>query len=230
MPWVKAWRRFPRGHFRRPITSHDGGVYGQQKHKLQLPTALWLWQSPFIKSAKRKGYSPSKVKNTKKATLSRGKDRKQKEPIQPNVWISPFEYPRETFLPFYAAESQQTRLSHIPSTGTSCKHISLVDTRHVVGTVHLQKHWPPVRVSPTVGKCNTSWGYHQSVFAYKIEACCVSTTRLYLTSRQVTCVGNHDHLARRAVRVVCRSNAITITVQTLGKCTGHRNGMTIITD
>ena len=144
--------------------------------------------------------------------------------------ISPFEYPRDTFLPFYAAGSQQTRLSHIPSTGTSCKHISLVDTRHVVGTVRLQKHWPPARFSPTVGKCNTSRGYHQCVFAYKIEACCVPTTRLYLTSRQVTCVGNHDHLARRVVTVVSRSNAITMAMQTLGKCTGHRNGMTIITD
>jgi len=73
-------------------------------------------------------------KNHKKATLSREKDRKQKEimfsntrtkPIQPNVWISPFKYPRETFLPFYAAGSQQTRsLSNIPSTGTSGKHNS----------------------------------------------------------------------------------------------------------
>lgn len=152
------------------------------------------------------------------------------KPIQPNVWISPFKYPRETFLPFYAAGSQQTRLSHIPSTGTFGKHISLLDTRHVVGTVHLQKHRPPVRFSPTVGKCNISRGYHQCVFAYKIEACCVPTTRLYLTSRQVMCGGNHDHLARRVVTVVCRSNAITMAMQTPGKCTGHRNGMTIITD
>lgn len=71
MPWVKAWRRFPRGHFRRPITSHDGGAYAQQQHKLQLPIALWLWQSPFIKSAKRKGYSPSKMKKHKKTPTKR---------------------------------------------------------------------------------------------------------------------------------------------------------------
>jgi hypothetical protein len=173
-------------------------------------------------------------------SMSRGKDMKQKEimfsntrtkPILPNVWISPFMYPRESFLPFYTSGSQKTRpLIHIPSTGTSGKHMSLADTRHVVRTVHLQEHWTPVRFSPTVGKCNTSRGYHQCVFAYQIEACCVPTSRLYLTSRQVTCMGNHDHLARRVVRVVCRSNAITMTKQTFGKCTGHRNGMTIITD
>jgi len=111
------------------------------------------------------------------------------KPIQPNVWISPFKYPRETLLPFYDSGSKQTRsLSHILSTGTSGKHISLVGTRHVVGTVHLQKHWPPVHFSPIVGKCNTSRGYRQCVFAYKTEECCVPTTRLYLTSRQVTCV------------------------------------------
>jgi hypothetical protein len=29
---------------------------------------------------------------------------------------------------------------------------------------------------------------------------------------------------RRVVTVVCRSNAITMAMQTLGKCTGHSNG------
>ena len=39
--------------------------------------------------------------------------------------------------------------------GVSDKHLSLVDTCHVVETVHLHKYWPPVRFPPTVHKCDT---------------------------------------------------------------------------
>jgi len=43
------------------------------------------------------------------------------------------------------------------TTGVSDKHLSLVDTFHVVGKVHLHKYeyWPPFRFPPTVDKCDT---------------------------------------------------------------------------
>jgi hypothetical protein len=72
-----------------------------------------------------------------------------------------------------------------PTRGTSEEFPSLVDNCHVVGTVHLHTYWPVVRLPATVGKCDTNQRNRQCVFICQLETCCcVSRTRLYLTSRQ----------------------------------------------
>jgi hypothetical protein len=71
------------------------------------------------------------------------------------------------------------------SVGVFNKRFSLLDICHVVGTVQLYKYLP----LSTVIKCDESQTNHRCQFTCQVEiCCCVPTTRLTLTSRQVTCV------------------------------------------
>jgi hypothetical protein len=74
------------------------------------------------------------------------------------------------------------------STGTFNRHLSRVDFRHVVATMHVFKYWPFVRFSPTVRKCDVSRRTRQYLFICQVKTCCIPTTRLYLAVRQMTCV------------------------------------------
>jgi hypothetical protein len=58
------------------------------------------------------------------------------------------------------------------------KYLSLVDTCHVVGTVHLYKHtyWPLMRFLPAVSKCDTSQRNRQRFFN---KSRIFATTHLY---------------------------------------------------
>ena len=101
------------------------------------------------------------------------------------------------------------------TSGTFDRHLSLVDTFHVRVTVHLQKYCPFLCFSPTVRRYATRRRNVQCLFTYQVENCCIPTTRLYLTSRQVTCVDNQYHSItyRGYVNASCRGNAVTMTRQ-----------------
>jgi hypothetical protein len=58
-----------------------------------------------------------------------------------------------------------SNLSHVLTPGMLDKQLSLMDTCHVVGTVHLCKYRSPVRLRTTVGKRKTSHRNHQCLFA-----------------------------------------------------------------
>ena len=70
----------------------------------------------------------------------------------------------ETSLPLYYTTTNIEHLtshtprhfsSRVPMTGTFDRHLSHVDTCHIVGTVYLYKYWPSVRFSQATNKCNT---------------------------------------------------------------------------
>lgn len=136
-------------------------------------------------------------------------------PIQPNVCISSFNVPTRDL-------STRLVVNKLEHQAVFPRLVYLANMCHVVGMMHLQKqlaacpHFPP-----TVGKCNTSRRNHKRLFAYQIETCCVPTSRLYLTSRQVTCVcGKSSSLGTSSgeggVSFECDHN----DQATYGKCTG----------
>jgi hypothetical protein len=95
-------------------------------------------------------------------------------------------------------------------------------------SVHLQKYCPFLCFSPTVRRYVTPRRNVQCLFTYQVENFCIPTTRLYLTSRQVTCVDNQYHAItyRGYVNVSCRGNVVTTTRQTSDTSTNFcpRNG------
>jgi hypothetical protein len=62
-----------------------------------------------------------------------------------------------------------SNLSHVPTSGMLDKYLSLMDTCHVVETVHLCKYRPPLRLQTTVGKSKTSHRNHQRLFVCQTE-------------------------------------------------------------
>ena len=52
-------------------------------------------------------------------------------------------------------------LSLVPTTVSFDKHLSLMDTCHVVGTVHLRKYRPPLRFQTAASRCD----HYQCLFA-----------------------------------------------------------------
>lgn len=101
------------------------------------------------------------------------------------------------------------------TSSTFDRNVSFVDTSHVMVTVHA-KYCPFLSFSPTVRRYATHQRNVQFLFTYKVENCCIPTTRLYLTRRKVTCVDNQYHAItyRGCVNVSCRGNAVTTTRQT----------------
>jgi hypothetical protein len=89
-------------------------------------------------------------------------------------------------------------------------HLSLVDTCHVVGTMHLYEYWPPVYFSVTDCKCDKSLN--------QVETCCVPMSCLYLTSSWVTCdwTVSFSMLSGQVFRVW---EHYPVTRWTVGKCT-----------
>lgn len=102
------------------------------------------------------------------------------------------------------------------TTGIFDRNLSLVDTSHVMVTVHLQKYFLFLCFSPTVRRYATRRRNVQCLYTYQVEKCCIPTTRFYLTSGQVTCVDNQYHAItwRGYVNVSCCGNAVTTTRQT----------------
>jgi len=92
-------------------------------------------------------------------------------------------------------------------------HLSILPTSWWQYT---QKYCPFLSFSPTVRRYATHQRNVQFLFTYKVENCCIPTTRLYLTRRKVTCVDNQYHAItyRGCVNVSCRGNAVTTTRQT----------------
>ena len=102
------------------------------------------------------------------------------------------------------------------TSGIFDRNLSLVVTLRVMVTVHLQKYCPFLCFSPSLRRYATRRRNVQFLFAYQVENCCIPTPRLYLTSRQMTCVDNQHHAStyRGYANVSCRGNAVTTTVQT----------------
>jgi hypothetical protein len=60
-------------------------------------------------------------------------------------------------------------LSLVPTTANFDKHLSLMDTYHVVRTVHFLKHWPPYRFQTTASRCDFGQrNYYQWLFACRV--------------------------------------------------------------
>lgn len=74
-------------------------------------------------------------------------------------------------------------------------YLPLVDTCHVVGMVFLHKCWPLLLFLRTVGIFDTSQSTRHCLCTCQVWTCSIPTTRLCLTSRQVSCVcvANHCH-------------------------------------
>jgi hypothetical protein len=105
------------------------------------------------------------------------------------------------------------------------QNLSLVDTNHVVGTVHLYIYLPLVPLPPTAGKCGTSQRNY-CLFTDQLQTCCcVPTAGLYLTSIHAfcvcvcACVNDYNHSVHRFAKHASRGKAITRTSQTSGMCT-----------
>jgi hypothetical protein len=100
-------------------------------------------------------------------------------------------------------------LSHVITLGVLDKHLSLMDTCHVVEAVHLCKYRPRARLQTTVGKRKTSHRSHQCLFICQIENYFwVSTTRC------CQCLA-----AGRLAECTSGVDAVKITRQVSGKCT-----------
>ena len=102
-----------------------------------------------------------------------------------------------------------SNLNHVLTPGTLDKHLSLVDTCHVVGRVHLCKYRPPLRLQTTVGKGKTSHRNHQRLFVCQTE-----NYFWFSTTRYNQCLA-----AGRLAKCTSGVNAVTITRQVPGKCT-----------
>lgn len=106
----------------------------------------------------------------------------------------------------------------VPATGVCDKKLSLLNTSVVVVRVRFCKYPHLAHFAPIVCKCDTARINSQCYFVYKVErCCCVPMTRLYLTSRQVTCVDIQYHAEHPLVKYTSRGNSITMTRQTFSK-------------
>ena len=70
------------------------------------------------------------------------------------------------------------------TTGTSDRHLSLVDTCHLEEKTDSYKHRKRVAFRPSVGKCDTI--QRNGRLLTKEQTRCIPTTSLYLTSRKMT--------------------------------------------
>jgi hypothetical protein len=67
--------------------------------------------------------------------------------------------------------------SLVPTNANFDKHLSLMDTCHVVGTVYFLKYWPPLRFQTTASRCDFGLrNYYQCLSACRVGPVVASTT------------------------------------------------------
>lgn len=90
---------------------------------------------------------------------------------------------------------------------------------HIVGAVHLYKYGLPVRVAPTVGKCNTSERNKQYLSTHAFVSKLYSHDS-FILEKQTSglCVGSQSRFVRRVANYTNRGNGIAMTRRIFAQC------------